>query len=146
MAADAEIAPLRRLADEVEPGRVFFVPPVPPAQVVSEIAKYDGGFYVLAPTNYNNQIALPNKFFDFIVAGLAVVIGSSPAMAQLVREYEFGVVASSFTAAAAAAALNSLTVDQLISMRAQARVAAQAINADTEMAKLITLFKQLLGE
>ena len=146
VATEAEIEPLRRLADEVAPGRVFFVPPVPPAQVVSEIAKYDAGFYVLAPTNYNNQIALPNKFFDFIVAGLAVVIGSSPAMAQLVREYEFGVVASSFTAAAAAAALNSLTVDQLISMRAQACVAAQAINADTEMAKLITLFKQLLGE
>lgn len=144
--AEAEIDALRHLADQVAPGRVFFVPPVPPGQVVSEIAKYDAGFYVLAPTSYNNQVALPNKFFDFMVAGLAVVIGNSPAMAQLVRDYGFGVIAPSFDAEAAAAALNALTADQISIMRAQARVAAQAINADTEMAKLIALFKQLLGE
>lgn len=146
VAAEADIAPLRRLADQVAPGRVFFEPPVPPAQVVSKIAQYDLGFYLLAPTSYNNHIALPNKFFDFLVAGLGVVIGESPSMAQIVRDYGAGCIAPSFDASPAAAVLNALTVDHIVAMRAGARQAAQAINADTEMAKVITLFDQLLGE
>lgn len=146
VARDEEIEPLRHLAEQVAPGRVIFEPPVPPAQVVEQIARYDLGFYLLAPTSYNNRVALPNKFFDFIVAGLGVVIGDSPAMAGLAREYGFGCVTSAFTAEAAADALNALTVDQIAAMRANARLAAQAINADTEMAKVITLFKKLLGD
>lgn len=145
VATDAELDALRRLADEVTPGRVFFLPPVTPAQVVSRIAEYDLGFYMLAPTSYNNHVALPNKFFDFMMAGLGVIIGPTPTMAQIVESYGFGVVAPSFEPQDAADVLNALTVEQIVTMRAGTRAAAAAINADTEMAKVITMFDQLLG-
>jgi len=80
-----------------------------------------------------------------MVAGLGVIIGDSPSMALIVREYGFGVVAPSFEPQDAADVLNALTVEQIVTMRARTRAAAAAINADTEMAKVITMFDQLLG-
>ncbi len=135
---------LRAYADRVAPGRVTFLDPVTPDQVVRQIAVCDMGFYLLQPTNYNNSIALPNKLFDFIHAGLAVCVGPSPGMASFVREWQCGVVAPSFDPQAVAAMLNRLDVNDIAAMRRASRVAAARINASTEMTKVVDLCDRLL--
>ncbi|WP_049768786.1 glycosyltransferase [Roseiflexus castenholzii] len=138
---------IRRLhayADRVAPGRVTFLDPVAPDQIVPKIASFDIGIFLLQPTNYNYSIALPNKLFDFIHAGLAVCVGPSPGMAAFVREWRCGVVAPSFDPAEVAATLNRLGVDEIRAMRQAARVAAAAINASTEMTKVVELCNRLL--
>jgi hypothetical protein len=137
---------LKKLADEVAPGRVFFHNPVAPTKVVERISEYDMGFYLLEPTNFNNSAALPNKFFDFIMAGLAVCIGPSPSMAELVRQYGFGCVAPTFNPSDVAYMLNQLNIDQLTAMQQAAREVARQLNANTEMGKVVELYQQLLGE
>ena len=112
---------LRALAKKLDLVRILFHPPVPPSQIVERIAEYDIGFYLLEPSNYNNSVALPNKFFDFLAAGLAVCVGPSPGMAQMVRDYGIGCVAASFDPASAAQALNSLTAEQIEQMREASR-------------------------
>jgi glycosyltransferase involved in cell wall biosynthesis len=102
------------------------------------------GFCFVAPTNYNNVICLPNKFFDFIAAGLPVCIGPSPSMAEIARSYGFGCVAPSFEPKDIAAALNRLDAAQLLEMRAAARRAAAEINAEREMGKLLEIYERLL--
>ena len=84
--ASPYVQSLKKLAQNLEPGRIEFHPPVPPSQVVQHIAEYDIGFYLLEPSNYNNSVALPNKLFDFLAAGLAVCVGPSPGMARMVKE------------------------------------------------------------
>lgn len=135
---------LRIYADRVAPGRVTFLDPVAPDRIVSRIAPFEMGFYLLRPTNYNNSVALPNKVFDFIHAGLAVCVGPSPGMAAFVREWQCGVVAPSFEPAEVAATLNRLGVDEIRAMRRSARIAAAAINASTEMTKVVELCNRLL--
>lgn len=135
---------LHAYADRVAPGRVSFLEPVAPNQVVRQIAPYDIGFYLLQPTNYNNSVALPNKMFDFIHAGLAVCVGPSPGMASFVREWQCGVVAPSFDPAAVASTLNRLEIEEIQAMRRAARVAAARISASTEMAKVVELCSRLL--
>ncbi len=135
---------LRAYADQVAPGRVAFLEPVTPDRIVRQIAVYDMGFYLLQPTNYNNSIALPNKLFDFIHAGLAVCVGPSPGMASFVQEWQCGVVAPSFDVQAVAAMLNRLDVEEIAAMRRAARVAAARINASSEMAKVVDLCDRLL--
>lgn len=76
---------LRAYADRIAPGRVTFLDPVAPDQIVPKIASFDIGIFLLQPTNYNYSIALPNKLFDFIHAGLAVCVGPSPGMAAFVH-------------------------------------------------------------
>ncbi|NWG21492.1 MAG: glycosyltransferase [Chloroflexi bacterium] len=142
---EAYIQRLRSIAGRVAPGRVSFLDPVAPHQVVARIAPFDIGFFLLKPSNYNYSVALPNKLFDFVGAGLAVCIGPSPGMAAFVHERQCGVVAPSFDPAVVAATLNQLNTEQIRAMRRSARVAAAEINAATEMAKVVRLCEQLLG-
>lgn len=142
----AYVASLRKLAEQVAPGRVTFHPPIAPEEIVPRIAEYDMGFYLLELShNYNNRVALPNKFFDFIVAGLAVCIGPSPAMAEIVQQYGLGCVIPTFEPADVAATLNRLSTEQLLTMRQAASTAAQQFNAGHEMGKVVKLYSQLLA-
>jgi len=137
---------LDTLGQKLAPGRVTFRDPVAPNQIVQTIAEYDIGFCLIAPSNYNYYMALPNKFFDCIVAGLAVCIGPSPAMMELVQKYGFGCISPSFKPKDVAETLNKLTPDELANMQQAARHAATIYNADKEMAKVIEVYDHLLGK
>ncbi len=142
--ASAYVTNLKKLADEIAPGRVVFHPPLPPLEIVQGISGFDIGFYPLPAKVYNHQIALPNKLFEFIAAGLAVCIGPSPSMAEVVNQYQCGVVANSFEPVDLAKILNQTTAVQWDEMRLSSLKAAQTLNADMEMGKLVGIFRELL--
>jgi hypothetical protein len=137
---------LKALAERIAPGRVTFHEAVPREKVVQTIAQYDMGIYILAPTSYNNVIALPNRFFDFIVAGLAICVGPSLEMSAIVRQHHIGCVAPSFESHDVAATLNQLTIEDIRRMRTAAREAAHIFNAAAEMEKVVTLINRTLEE
>jgi glycosyltransferase involved in cell wall biosynthesis len=139
------IEQLRKYAEQIARGRVFFHDHVPPDRIVTEIAAYDAGFCYIAPTNYNYLVCLPNKFFDYIMAGLAVCTGPSPCMAEVVRQYKCGCVFPSFDPHDMAATLNRIDFSQWASMRQAAREASEVLNAKNEMQKLVEIFQGLLG-
>jgi hypothetical protein len=136
---------LKAMAGRLAPGRVFFHPPVKPAEIVGRISEFDVGFYLLPFASFNQEAALPNKFFDFVAAGLAVCVGPSPEMARLARQYGFGVVAPSFEPAEVAEILNDLTAEDVHRMRANAIKARDTLNADVEMGKLMALYDDLFS-
>lgn len=137
---------LKKLADELAPGRVTFLDPVAPEDVTQRISEFDMGFCYIAPTVYTYIVSLPNKFFDFIAVGLPVCIGPSPSMAEIVQSYGLGCVAASFEPEDLAATLNQLKPEQFVSMQEGARRAAQELNAEREMGKLVEVYKKLLPE
>jgi glycosyltransferase involved in cell wall biosynthesis len=136
---------LERLSAEVAPGRVSFRDPVLPDKVAEVISEYDVGFIFHRPINYNYLAALPNKFFECIVAGLPVCAGPSPSIAEIVRAHGLGCVAPSFEPRAFADTLNALTTEDLVRMREAARRAARQINADVEMGKVVEMHRSLLA-
>ncbi len=136
---------LERLAAAIAPERVQFRPPAPPDAISAIINDYDMGIYLLNPVNYNQAMALPNKFFEFIMAGLAVAIGPSPAMAALVEKYGVGVVAEDFEPASLARQLNALAAADIDAMKRRSLQAATELNAETEMKKLLDLYARLLA-
>ncbi|MBN1180639.1 MAG: hypothetical protein JXB49_00025 [Bacteroidales bacterium] len=136
---------LKQLSARIAPDRVIFHDPVSPEQVVAEISQYDIGFYILPPTNLNNKILVPNKLFDFINAGLAVCIGPSPSMVDIVKRYGFGCVASTFEPRDVANMLNNLDVQDLSRMTDEARKASLELNAENEMVKVVHLYENLLN-
>ena len=135
---------LKRSASTLAPGRVFFHDPVPPEDITKEISQYDVGFFLIPPTNYNYHFCLPNKFFDFICAGLAVCIGPSPSMAEIVKKYGLGVVCNTFEPEDMASMLNQIPLDHWAEMKKAAQTASKDINAQTEMEKLINIYDDLL--
>jgi hypothetical protein len=135
---------LKALAQRLVPGRVSFHEPVPPAQIVDKLSAFDLGVYLLPPVNFNHAAALPNKFFDFVAAGLGVCIGPSPEMARLSQQFGFGAVAPSFEPIDLAMLLNSLTTEDIDDMKRKAIEATDILNADVELNKLAALYDQLL--
>lgn len=136
---------LQQLAWRLAPKRVTFHPPIAPQEIVPQISRYDIGFCLLPPTTYNLKVSLPNKFFDFIVAGLAVCVGPSPEMANFTRQYKIGCVAPGFEPADVAKTLNELTAGQIAEMRQAALNVAKQFNAGQEMKKVVDIYQQLFA-
>ncbi len=106
---------------------------VPYRELITTLNAYDLGVHILAPTNYNNLYALPNKLFDFVQARLGVVVGPSPEMAAVVEEYGVGAVAADFSAQSLAAVLRSLTPDTVGAWKAHAHASARALSSEEQV-------------
>lgn len=108
--------------------RIRFISAVPMVDICHTLNSYDVGIYLLPPVNFNHEHALPNKFFEFIQARLAVAIGPSPEMARIVEQFSFGVVAPSFDPMSLATVLSNISVDDLRAYKRAANAAAALVS------------------
>lgn len=125
--------------------RVRFVSTVPMRELPRRLNEYDVGLYLLPPSNFNNQCALPNKFFEFIQARLAVAIGPSPEMARLVRRYDCGVVSADFSPQALAESLQGLDADNINRFKERAHLAAKDLCFERDAEVLLETINNLIG-
>lgn len=124
---------------------IRFIDPVPMTKIVESINCYDLGVYILPPTSFNNEYALPNKLFEFIQARLGVAIGPSPEMARIVKEQNIGVVATSFSAKDLAHALNGTSLEDIKVMKNNAAKSAKIFCFDQNTKKILCLVEKALG-
>lgn len=136
---------LRLLGEQRAPGRIHFLKTVRYHEIVETIAQYDIELCYMAPTTFTWLMTLPNKLFESMVAGLAVLVAPSPAMAEIVQTYSTGWVAPGFTAQDIAQTLNALTAEDIDAKRRAAREAAKTLNAAHELGKVVELYRQLFA-
>lgn len=139
----SHIADLKACAKGVS--RVRFHKPVPFAQIIPMLTNYDIGLYLLQPTGFNVTYNLPNKFFEFIQARLMVAIGPSPDMADIVRHYNCGVVADSFSIRVMADSLSRLNVEQIHMAKENSHLAAKELCFEKEQGKLQEIIGALVS-
>lgn len=120
--------------------------PLPYAQILPTLNDFDCGIYTLPPVSFNNDHALPNKFFDFIQARLGILIGPSPEMAAYVHSYGLGAVAHDFSAAAFTELLDSVTPEHIVEWKAAAQRVAQPLSAQEQSQGWADAIAILLGE
>lgn len=125
--------------------RISFLEPVPMRELVTTANRYDVGLYILDDRSFNRRNALPNKLFEFIQARLAVAIGPSPAMAEVVRRFDCGMVAPDFSAAAMAQTLSATSTEQIAGYKAAAHAAARELSAERSQTVLTELVDRLLA-
>lgn len=135
------LAKLRRQASRNN--RIHFVDPVPMAEIVGTINQYDIGLYILPGTNFNNYMALPNKFFEFVQGRLAVAIGPSPEMCRITERYRFGLVSDDFEPQSLARKLNALEADDIQKFKLKAHAAARELCAERNTELLTALIDGL---
>jgi hypothetical protein len=105
------IAQLREQASKCS--RICIRAPVPFTRIIEMLNSYDIGFYYLEPNGLNLTYSLPNKFFEFVQGRLALAIGPSPDMAEIVKEYGIGFIAPEFTVEAMVETLSCLTREKI---------------------------------
>lgn len=106
--------------------RVTVADPVSPEHLVQELAAFDVGIVIDRPVALNNALGFPNKLFEYLMAGLAVVVPNLPTMGAFVERESVGLVFEAGRPESLAATLTRLAADrqQVLTFRERARAAA----------------------
>lgn len=136
---------LKLYANQKAPGRVSFLEPVRPDKVVETISKFDVGIYLTPAAIFQLLAMLPNKFFDYLSASLAVCFGPYPVLKALIEQYQCGLVCDGFSPQEMADRLSSLSVEDIDRMKQNSYLAGEKLNSDIEMEKLVRLVNETLA-
>ena len=138
------------VAREEVTDRVKFLPPVPYQELLEWTASADIGLIVYAPDcSLNIQLCLPNKLFEYLMAGVPILASTLlEATSDVLRAHDAGKIISSLTPVGIAACINAMLADSvaLERMRRNALKAAQEeFHWEKESQKLVQLYREILA-
>lgn len=146
MLVESDSGYIKELKDKAKNvDNIRFIEAVAIDEIPNYTNKYDIGLFLLPPTNYNYASALPNKFFEFIQARLAIAIGPSPEMKRLVEQYNLGVVSEEFTAKSLAKSISQLSKENVWEYKLNCHAAAQKLNSHQTEETILNNVNQLIG-
>lgn len=127
--------------------RVHFAPAVPLAELLANTAQADVGVTLLQDTCENHRLALPNKLFEYLAAGVPVVASDLPEMARVVEGADVGATVAQDDRDAVAAGIASVLERRRSSDGWLDRVAAAGaeLRWDRERRRLTDLYDWLRG-
>ena len=129
----------RLVASSPASRRIALEPPVPMTELIRAACTADIGIHPLLVTSNQMRYTLPNKLFEYLMAGLAVCVTGIPEMAEIVERFGVGVTVPEPTAAGIAAAVNSLDRASIDACKQRALVAAKELCWEHEAEKLLAV-------
>jgi glycosyltransferase involved in cell wall biosynthesis len=138
------------IASEGVTDRVKIIPPVPYEELLEWTSSADIGLNVASPTySLNVKYFLPNKLFEYLMAGVPVLTSPLPAMVEVVKSHEAGQVLPSLEPEEIGKSINAMLADPT----ALARMSSNAIaatreeyNWEKECEKLIGLYRSIFPD
>jgi hypothetical protein len=122
---------LNELKKIAEPYKsIFFLAPVAFKKIVPTLLSYDIGLFILAPTSFNYEVALPNKLYEFVQARLCLAVSPNIEMKNLVEANDLGIVAKDYTAKAMATAILELTPTEIDKYKMNSDACAKKLSAE----------------
>lgn len=136
---------LESIAAEEAPGRVYFVPAVPHAELLPYCASADVGLIPYQAVDLNNYYSSPNKLFDYIQAGLPIVASDFPFLRKVIATDSLGVVADLTTPQSYAGAINRVLAlpDGGAEIRANMRRVAPRYTWHAQAQALVRAYEKL---
>lgn len=126
--------------------RVTLKKPVGLCEIVPTLSRYDIGLFLLPPRKYSYRHALPNKFFEFLQARLALAIWPSPDMAKIVNTFQCGIVSQNFTIESMAKELSRLDHSSINEMKRNSSKAATLYRANQGKEVLGRIMNNFFGK
>lgn len=125
---------------------IFYHPTVPSGSVLNYTSSADVGLHLIQNTCLNHYLCMPNKLFEYTMAGLPVIVSNMLEMSKFVESYQVGVVVSDLSAVSLADAINRIQSMDLSRMKNNALQAARLYNWEAQEKFLSVTYKQLLGD
>ena len=125
--------------------KVKFFGPVPSNQLVEWTASADIGMCTIVGKTKSYLYAMPNKLFEYTMAGLPVISSNYPDMGKFVTENKMGITCDPESPESISAAINTLVTDaELRATYAQgAKIARTKFNWENEQKKLLEIYSQI---
>jgi len=143
--SESYIDSLNRLAREHGVAdRVHVRDPVPFHEIVPSANTADIGYFVHKDLSPQKRFVLPNKFFEYVMAGLALCVSDLPEMARLVQQYDLGRLVPDYDEEAIAAVINSFDRASIDAYKKNAIAAAAELNWDAEKKRMLSLYESVL--
>ncbi len=96
---------------------IFFMPSVPPDVVVSYTTSADVGLTFIENNSLSYYYSLPNKFFEYIHADLAIISWPLYEIKSIIEKENIGIITDNFTEESIRKVLESLTIEQIEEFR-----------------------------
>lgn len=126
--------------------QITFFGPVHHEDVVKFAASADLGVAPIKNSCLSYYLSLPNKLFEYIVAGIPVIGSNFPEIKRIINMYNIGLTFNPDDPRDIALAVQQVFKDpqEYNRMRENARKASEVLNWENEATKLITLYGGLL--
>lgn len=125
--------------------RVIQLEPVPPEYVIDAISSADLGIAPIENICLSYYYSMPNKIFEYLLAGLPVAVSNFPEMSRLVLENEVGVVFNPEDPEDIATSIKRILDDPVLfeKLKKNVKMFSEKNHWDAEAVKLLKLYSSL---
>jgi glycogen synthase len=141
---ESHLRELKALAQQAGvAARITWHPAVPPEALIDHLSGSHIGLFLSDGAGPQQQRALPNKVFEYMAAGAALVSSGSADVADLIGTLGNGVALARTTPEALAKAIAALGLRDIAQMRAASLCGAQTHSWSAERTKLLAIYAVL---
>lgn len=112
--------------------------------ICNTINAYDIGLCYVEPINLNYQYGLPNKFYEFIQARLAMALSPLIEMKNLCEKYDLGVVSEGFDENDLVEKIRGLSIEEINKFKSNSNLAAGIENSEKYAQLMLSHIQSLL--
>ena len=125
-------------------GKIIMLPKMKPEELYQYTCNADIGLSLDKATNLNYQLSLPNKLFDYTIAGIPVLASPLTEIKSFIEKYKVGVCIESHDAKHIAEKINyMLTSQDYVIWKANTQIAAQENNWENEKKVWVDLINKI---
>jgi glycosyltransferase involved in cell wall biosynthesis len=121
---------------------------LPPAEVWKISQQATVGIALAEKEGLNQWLALPNKFFDYVHAGLPQVTMDYPEYSKINKQFEVAVLINDLEPKQIADAINNLLTNEVLysKLKSNCLVARQELNWQQEEKKLLSFYQSIFAK
>jgi len=125
---------------------IFFFPAVPPSEVLEYTASADIGISLIENTCLSYYYCMPNKLFEYAMAGLPVLVSNMKDMSEFVTKNQMGAVIHDFSATGINQAIDDFIKLDLPAMKNNAYRAVCENAWEVQEKNIINVYQKLLSD
>ena len=125
-------------------GKVTFLPPAHPDEIVPSLTKFDVGLTAELPEELNQELTSSNKLFDYIHAGLAIISSDVLGLAETIDEFNVGLKYEPGNIAELSNKIDRLAANrtQLNEFKQNSKIARSQLFWELDYASILQLLKK----
>lgn len=120
--------------------RIFFFPAVTPEVLLMHTSSADYGISFIEDSCLSYRYCLPNKVFEYFMAGLPVIVSNLYEMSNLVKKHNVGVVSEENTVKGFINAINEIAKDDYCNFRLNISAISDLYSWESQEVEILKIY------